>query len=297
MVDTSYFKLFLSELLISDKFGINSNTNIFHYTTVDTLLKILQKDTIKFWFSKYDCLNDLSEGIEVIKSYIDACNYCLNVNKSIDNDFFNAILNIKPSEQFIFDKNICYKNAYICCFSADRNSLDLWRYYPKTLNCGCNLGLNAGIFNEKLKDCKNFNLQSVLYDETDKINYWIKKIEKVYKYYIESKNLDTSINFLSWILGKTRFLFKHKCFKSENERRAIMYLPEGKLDTVKYRTNNGIVIPYIEVEIDVSCLINIMFAPLAKQKELTKSTLKDYLNVNGYSEKIQIDFSELPMRF
>jgi hypothetical protein len=49
------------------------HNTVYHYTSPDGLLGILNEDGIRLWFSKYDCLNDASEGQEIVKYYQSAC--------------------------------------------------------------------------------------------------------------------------------------------------------------------------------------------------------------------------------
>lgn len=289
--NTDKFNLLLQEI-ISKQFLETSET-IFHYTNIDTLFKILDKDKIKLWFSKYDCLNDLSEGKEVRQSFNMA------VKSFEDNIFYKNIYNIKPSTA-IFENRINYNDPYICCFSSQKDSLDLWRSYSKNLNYGCNIGLKTKFLNKELKNNGYLTvaIQKVLYEKTEKLNYWKEKIKKVYEsYYLKYDDLEDSVKILSFLLAKKRFIFKHKCFQSENESRAIAYIPDNKLNTVQYRTKDDMIIPYIEFEFDTKCLSSITFSPLIKHKSQTLQALKKYLDINGYKKNIKIDFSKLPIRF
>ena len=55
------------------------NGDIVHYTSINSLGSILQKQGDKFtlWASRYDCLNDITEGTVVEQRYAEVCDSLL----------------------------------------------------------------------------------------------------------------------------------------------------------------------------------------------------------------------------
>lgn len=105
-------------------------------------------------------------------------------------------------------------------------------------------------------------------------------------------------NTISHILSNRQFFFKHKCFESEKEIRAIYTIPTAdtgeKKPTLKYRTNAGVIIPYFEIPIKKEHLQSINLAPL--MSDSAKESLDFYLRNNGYTD-CPIDKSALPIRY
>jgi len=284
---------------------------MYHYTTPEGLINILKQNEIFLWFTKYDCLNDTSEGIEMMTHYQAACNQ-LKKEQSMDDKtklFYDYILNIKPSNKqmihFQLGPNLTGTkwlecDAYICCFSEEHNSLDLWRYYSKNKHYeGYSIGFKYDIFENycKIKNKKyKFEKIRVIYDNFKKEAYYKKIINKCYELY-ESGILLRKIGYiLVDVLSKTQLIFKHECFASEKEIRAILYVPKENSDyDIKYRTKNGFIIPYIEEKFDKKHLSDITIGPLIND-EIAKNNLEQYLNSNGY-KKIEVKNSKLPIRF
>ncbi|MDD5102542.1 MAG: DUF2971 domain-containing protein [Endomicrobiaceae bacterium] len=283
---------------------------IYHYTNPESLIGILNEKKISFWFSKYDCLNDCLEGQEMIKHYRSACKELKN-NGLIDKIFYDVISGLKPGKKmFCSTKDGAIKiepieyDSYICCFSQDNDSLDLWRYYARNNKYeGYNIGCKSKIFEELVVDIrfgdddKKYHmdrLQKVIYDDNEKKEYYKEQIIACYK----SKQSVKFICFLlSQILLYTQLIFKHKCFKSEKEIRAVMCIPkENSGYDIKYRIRNGIVVPYIEVVIDnKEYLSDITIGPLIND-DIAKNNLEQYLNANGY-KNVKVQKSGLPIRF
>lgn len=299
---------------INSKFKVDNN-DIYHYTTSESLMGILQKEKICFWFSKHDCLNDCSEGKEMIEHYKNACKE-LKDNKKINKFFYDNISNLKPRNLISFfskKNNTTTKvesldyDAYICCFSKDNDSLGLWRYYAKNNKYeGYNIGCKSEIFEKKINDVwfgnnkekyNLSNLKKVIYDDEEKKKHYKDTIINCYESYELGLSLKRISLFLSDVLLETQLLFKHKCFESEKEVRAIMYIPKEKSGyDIKYRIRNGIIVPYIEVTVEnKKHLSDITIAPLLND-EIAKVNLEQYLNANGY-KNIEVKNSKLPIRF
>jgi hypothetical protein len=119
------------------------------------------------------------------------------------------------------------------------------------------------------------------------------------------------------MLFATRLAFKHKCFKSEQEIRAVFiyprYVPEeikemgaGKeiqAPEITCRIKNGITIPYFDYNMkDLKNKIPVNSITLSPLYPLTEEegirNIKDFLFVQGYAEApIKISKSKLPLRY
>ncbi len=86
-----------------------------------------------------DYLNDTSEGKEIINFYKMACSQ-LQSSGEISREFFELINDVNPQSVEIFFNNnngtnrvpcIARYTLFVCCFSLNGNSLDMWRYYDK----------------------------------------------------------------------------------------------------------------------------------------------------------------------
>ena len=73
-----------------------------------------------------------------------------------------------------------------------------------------------------------------------------------------------------------------------------------RFDFVKYRFDHGLVIPYFEMIINKEALNAISVSPqigLSSDSELIKDSIKNYLKKQGYTSKIIVNCSEIPLRY
>lgn len=320
------------------KYSFNDNDNLFqpiwHYTSVDGLTGIIQDNKneynkLHFWFTRSDCLNDTSEGSNVLELFQKSCLDLLNQG-IISCKFYNYIKKCEipfrklinyplPTEDdgihtSMVDCVPC--NAYICSFSLKEDSLDMWRYYAKD-NGGYGLKLTPFIFdsykeyeyseyNEKALFVKICSFK-VIYDDCEKIKLLKQIISDTFWAYqnanaSEIEKTDKTIQFLQFVLQNFQYQFKHQCFASEEEYRFVVYLPYSKpetlkneLPTIKFRTYNGIVVPYIDliVENGSQYLTEVLISPYIKN-ENALATTSEYLEHCGFLCKTRL--SQLPVR-
>ena len=99
-----------------------------------------------------------------------------------------------------------------------------------------------------------------------------------------------------------QFQFKHECYSSEQEYRFVFYLPyskpvhlENKMPNVKFRTQNGMPIPYIDLTVEngSSYLKEVLISPFIENESLLATT-NDYLAECGFNCTTRK--SELPVR-
>lgn len=294
--------------------NINYTGEIFHYTALRSIESILlnPQDKIILWASQFDCLNDMSEGTVVEQRYNEVCK-CLKSEGQISDQLFDLLSNIKPSrnETFLIDINGKIKpyrgeyTTYIASFSKNNDLLPMWNYYSKgDLFEGINLGMDAGgiisSFPTFFADGKiNVCISSVVYNKIEQEQI-IKKflLEIVDKY---EKRFDSSVRaVVSMKLTSWKMLFKQECFSHEQEVRIIVKVVDKYKDVwpIKYRTNAGYIIPYIELPIDKYALKSVTLGPFhgsESQRRLQMGILEKMLASKQYDAKISI--SKVPVRY
>ena len=67
---TFEFKKILSNAFLPE---IKSASLIYHYTSRDALIHIMQENELKFWASRVDCLNDMEEEHDALRIFGDVC--------------------------------------------------------------------------------------------------------------------------------------------------------------------------------------------------------------------------------
>lgn len=286
---------------------------IFHYTSSSALNSILldNKDYVKLWASRYDCLNDYSEGTVAVDVLLEVCNDLLREG-IINNYLYNLFVKVKPAHTVLFlnikendirpsrDKY----NRFICSFSKTKDALAMWNYYSKGNKYeGFNIGFNSFSLKSSLKNeykskCINFHIYPVIYEREEQKKLIKKTVLKLTENYSEDQ--ESSIRYiLSNRLLEWGSIFKHECFKHEEEVRIIIDVSVKEItQEIKYRTYSGLIVPYIEVYLQKTDVFNVMFGPLqcdCFQKEQQKKIMLDMLKTKGFD--LNVDYSKIPVRF
>ncbi len=260
---------------------------LWHYTSVDGLMGIIRNKKaefgkLHFWFTRSDCLNDTSEGEHILSLFKKICFDLLQKNEITQSFYecikdaeipFNQFINfpIPSSEEYVNESVIdCVPcHAYICSFSLKEDSLDMWRYYSKG-NGGYGLKFHPYLFDE-LKEYEysyydenaifsKIYSYKVIYDNAEKEKILREIILDTFLAYENSNNTDdkneNAKGFVQYALKIFQFQFKDECYASEQEYRFVFYRPYSKpkelkneLPDVKYRSQNGVPVPYIELTV------------------------------------------------
>ena len=297
---------------------------VFHYTSPEGLLGILQEDGPVLWFSQYDSLNDASEGVHIISVYQNVCDELL-ASEEINLKFYQSIHDVKPMIKEVFLYNLEQVKAdtpstnptdyckmeeaqkYICCFSKNRDSLPMWNYYTKGDRYeGYNIGFCFWRTRHRdVQDCYgkgyNFDLFTVIYDEKQKKQIIQDKIKELYSFYNQSPNegvLARIKNILSYFLKALGLKFKQDCFQHEQEVRAILTVPKGSNKfKVEYRSKAGYIIPYIKIPFSAKIVSGITVGPLLNDQGAIRN-IKQFVRGRHYIfSDTDIHTSKIPIRY
>lgn len=304
---------------------------IYHYTNTKGLMGILnlQLGKVVLWLSRADCLNDITEGKEVERILKIVAKEMLDNNEITEKEF-DCINDMKCDNRILFAKTFYERDSkpvtqasfqesddYILSFCKKPNTLEMWRYYSKGETGYC-LGFDQSALQFvthfdpfTVNDGKNSKIEwlDVVYDDSikkEKVKNSIKEtqeiISKIYKIY-KQEYLNAFKIYLSSLLKKYQYTFKHECFKNEDEIRVVISVPKKKKVfeksedfEIKFRNSDEMIIPYIEYEFPKKCLKSVMISPLSNDN--TKNSTQDYIKAfTDESDDIIVEKSELPIRF
>lgn len=317
---TFEFKKILTNAFLPE---IKSASLIYHYTSGDALIHIMQENELKFWASRVDCLNDMEEEHDALRIFGDVCEE-LRKKEMISNDFYELIsqANITHRDQIMYLSDNTLKNKtttvescictrYIICFSMDQDSLPMWNYYSNGSSYeGVNIGISLAALKEYIDSSKDrgygIKLVSVLYDDNKKRDLVESLIKNVYKYYGKAKNTDI-LNFIDSYINYWSLCFKNESFKHENEYRLIYSIPDeikgNSIEIEKFpichRYKRGIFIPYINVKIDKNVVVSVTLGPLMgdSTKNRQVEIMKGFLNDLEYYCAENVKVSKIPIRY
>lgn len=342
MLKTSEFVYNSNDVML--QLDIDEYDIIYHYTSGIGFNSILfnDKDNITLWASRYDCLNDTTEGQVYLQIYKEVCNELLN-DGSINIELYNRIKNLKAKNtELLFSKhtenniNINYVSSYevdryVCSFTINSDSIPMWNYYSKgSINDGYNIGFFLGEINynkDELYSAVNTKVYKVIYNRNKQKDIMKKFLNEIFLMY-NDKKIDKSIGIANqnlFLLKKlkllkknglenaiqtelTKFLlvFKSDYYEYEKECRVIVSIPKGTIEElksqkvydIKYRSNSGYIIPYIELKYPKYCFNSATIGIRncnEEEKGIQREVVKEMLNKNAYKANVQS--SEAPVRY
>ncbi len=302
----------LSNQILQSLFNTEEQ-RIYHYTSYDALLPILQSKTLRFSDRFY--MNDKTEGTYALDLLIrniddiipvghgfreqkrEICDQCSELMEELKNDWFNI---------------------YQCSFSLDGDSLPMWNYYTKNNNLR---GINIGFDSKELSDSLEKNIRrasdvsesqlfilggQVIYDRETQIQ----RIKKVLDKYFE-KAKENGVNHIpphgiNVILRRIVLIgtfFKMNCFEHEKEFRLAVNLSNenGELLAMKdseiqfMMNQQGFYMPYVDVVFDLDIIKSLSLAP-GYDYDFSRNNLRTILKSFGIVD-VEINQSEIPVRY
>jgi len=233
-----------------------NNTPIYHYTSIESLINILE--TKSLWATNCQYLNDKHEAKHFSNILKSELNYELtNKLKTFNPSLAELFLNIFDSK--VYKEHI--DRSYIISFTKNLDSLPMWKYYGKN---GIIMEFDTSILNKiylnkdfKFKDIINNKPQKircanlfndVIYDPSFIYFFFKDTINNIIKN-INSKQIRYNEVIDDFLLSfRLCFLYKDESYSFENEKRMVFVLNDNDVRTFeKFRVKNNLVIPYIDV--------------------------------------------------
>ncbi|WP_160637283.1 DUF2971 domain-containing protein [Pseudoflavonifractor sp. 60] len=282
---------------------------VYHYTSNNALLGILQKGKIVLWLTHADYLNDTTEGSAIFERVKAACKNLFE-QKKLNKELYQRILDIVPEDARDYptlyrgkDDGVYHSehkkcDVYTMSFSADSDSLPMWNYYAGNGYClHFNKNYLEDFFPTQFECCCLIR----------PINYSpnvTKNLEREFCELVTNENVKDPIQRIKDSLAIERYFYKDSAFAYENEYRLLLAVPRESKQPfeIKFREKAGYIIPYIEVELTdrqqtFSMIKGVTIGPLANRELATKS-IKLLLENRDYEFAAQnIQNSTIPVRY
>lgn len=295
----------LQDKFAKDKTNINTPT-IYHYTSPEGVLGILTDH--KLWLSEITYMNDESEIIytfDLLKNTLTQNSD--RISQAFKRAIEKRIKNRTQLSQTLFDY-INRESIFVACFSTQKDELSLWNYYTKTGSmAGYNIGFDVNKLvkkvQSKLKVMHHFTYGRTICDKWKQEEYLKEAIRKYNELYqnIKGKDKENVINSFWGLIHIYSLFFKKEAFKNENEYRFVIteytdvLQKNSKVFQINHRIQNGLIIPYIELDFDNDSVSEITISPIIKQNHY-KAGIESLLHQKGYNQT-KVGISEIPLRF
>lgn len=298
--------------------------NIYHYTSVSGIQGILSNKKLRFTHIEY--MNDCNEVVVGEKLLREA-------SKDFGEEHAEML-----DKQLIRERET-NQDTFVCCFSMEKDSLSMWNYYTKDINNqGYNIGIDYKLLvvsilkkNPELLGCK------ILVGEVDYCKRDTNYANEMNIHSI--KCVTATLELLaSLISGKPKehkaddievvpsrvlryhgeagefqydyslsimYFMKRPCFSNEKEFRIVVDLTQESINKLKengkygFRQSNGVLLPYVDLEFDISCITGITMSPTIKS-DLAERSIREYCKYCGIDEdnlSEKIAKSNIPVRY
>lgn len=305
----------------------NKAAEICHYCTIDTLNAILESSCLRFTDVRF--LNDSTEFVDIvplIKQVLISGNYSLDFrNLILSSDEFCKLEDYKQSYVGVSRRDHDYRkinyHTYTCSFSTNSDSLSMWNYYATTatgVNVVFDFAWNIFDGSEKTEVTIGEKLSNdiilfrglIIYSIEDKEKCIAELLNRLSQIFEEAKSdLDKYKSYILYAfkeaINNMRCFFKNESFRSEEEYRAVLKIPEDILQADAFAEgikNKGvfkrgnILIPYVDYEFKPESINRITINPYDKEPDsMFELGIKNLLWMKEL-EKVKIVRSNIPIR-
>lgn len=211
---------------------------------------------------------------------------------------------------------------FLFCMSKNNDSLHMWNYYVHNGNYqGYNLGIRIYGF------LKIFDQEST--GNNDPIKIYCGDV--LYKRTKQEKEIEVLCNAIEDFGARTRkspntfqwvvaylwqyieccgLFYKDKSFSDEEEYRIVIQFYDSVAQSTistyfknsnrnveyNYFERNGILVPYLSVPLRKEAVKQVTIAPIMENR-IALFSVKEFLESNGYSNKVKVKQSTIPIRF
>ena len=290
-------------------------SSIYHFTSVDALLGMLkdfstENRNLKMWATSAMFLNDPSEygyGKEVSRNLLREIEDELEIDKTerLSNLMYSDAMK-RFFAQFEKDSSsiptaIYDSIPYVMSFSLESDSLPMWTSYGKNGN-GIAIGINREALEkhlDSLDDNKTFTIRNCHYGFDS--NEWLaikNSIKYQYELMLQTANggdegtvFAKQMDIIRLLNNQLSPFIKHEGYRHEQEVKCKVY----KAKEIKFRESRGSLIPYVEVDIPISCIEKIIIGPTADAERMQIS-LEILMRSRNIGSNIKIVPSKIPYR-
>lgn len=283
---------------------LNEPHKVYHFTTIDALISMVEKKTLRLTNSMY--MNDRDEFKHFLKYWNKAINY-LDKDNMYDKDSVDILKQMQVNEFNVPDGSNEYRHASYFIFSTCLNLelIPMWNHYSDKTGICIEFDTRelTKLFDDSMKSAgKSWFYKSLcMYDENMK-NSFIENFIKDKMSTVNGDALNKSISLRNEIL-KYSYLFKGEQFSYEQENRYIVCLDSDYVDGKKdCSSKKGYVTDLLEVGFYNTphtirpCLkiatknklpiLKIYVSPLADNETVIPG-IKRFMNFNGYSIDVE----------
>lgn len=267
---------------------------LYHYTTTDTLFSILQN-------LKKEAREDAQRDELSYYKFTLWASHILYCNDPIEYDFYFECLGdalkqdlfgepadpLLPGKILKFIEALDIFNPAILSLSESQDNLPMWRGYSNN-GQGVSIGFKTDILKEAFGE--NTEFVKCIYRSSEQLVEEI-NLQEIKDAVIEEDGTFSLGDKIPGLLFERRKKYKHAAYEYEKEWRLYLNNPVE----YKYRMRNGLIIPYIELELPFSVIDSICIGPTAAP-DLSENSLEMILHskLSNLDREIKLSISDIP---
>jgi hypothetical protein len=300
----------LSEGLLGEWFPLHENPpdDVFHYTTTDGLIGIIESGVL--WATHSAYLNDPSEIVHAHSLIQQTLDERLNTEE----DLVGREL-LTRARYAINPRDGMYQ-YFVVSFCEQSDLLGQWRAYSRR-GGGYAMGFDAGVIKGLADPSPSVILRRVIYDHdlqrkfiAATIDRSVEKLKLTVRQESNEREVNgtiaTFVGFLRDHFSEFHFTFKNLAFKEEQEWRLIVQADftarDELLRDIKFRSASGVAVPYLALPLTTAAdpaamqlpLQSVVYGPTVESGR-AEHGVRMLLDKYGYTY-VTISSSQVPLR-
>ena len=283
----------------SDLFATPPSSPLYHYTSIDAVLKIVPDAAL--WATEIHYFNDSSELAHAVEFFVREAR-TLRDAAAYENDMLSQLIDWLRGR-------LAHGNMlFVTCFSEEGNLLSQWRGYTPHAQ-----GVSLGFSDEHLLACvgwQRFELGQCIYDCDSKRRIASATVRAIAECAVAvgpsadahpSQSFHPAFAAVEPDLLRISALLKHEAFKAEREWRAVSSAVTNYIaDDIQYRAGRSTLVPHIpfilSLASDTGVPLERVYLGPSPETNLAMSALSGFLGKNKAAPKCRIVSSGIPYR-
>lgn len=283
-----------------------------HYTSINGLKGILESKSL--WATNIKYLNDHEEfdhTLMIIERIVSDSLKKRNVEKP-DIEYFETFSRLILKEVKTLNERYC-SNLFVVSFTSELDQLSQWRGYCAANNGVC-IAFNLDDIKQKIdRNYSNVSVVDCIYTDKIKNSMIADTLYDGWKLF-RSNLLNEGQNYLDdnkillervvEELSRYACYFKNEKFSEEKEKRILIDFNANEYDNfeiedLRFRAGTYSLIPFIEIEINISSISEIVVGPtrdINLSKNSTELFIRKVFESNNSSQFPIVSQSKVPYR-
>jgi hypothetical protein len=287
---------------------------VYHYTSTDTLLKIVEGEPPAIWATNLRYLNDVSESkhcIDCLKS---------RVSTFLAENSIECADELTSAMDILYDDRYGIDPPYVASFSAVKDSLPQWRSYCPNGN-GVSIGFRISALKQSVLTFTPPSDFPAIKSRFEKIHYLhpddVAVQDEIFRTCIaagmeyeeeqnslppEERSSFSWESMLHYEISSRSSLYKHPAFQAEEEYRLIAPPLVFSGASIRCRCSRTTVIPFVSLLLPpveksdryVDSFISEIIVGPTPNAELTENALRMFFQSKGWN--VSISSSPIPYR-